>query len=256
MTLQKLLSYTRRAVDDYELIEADDKIAVGISGGKDSLTLLYALKHLQKFYPKPFELLAVTVDLGYDSFDLSPVRTLCEELEVPYHVIPTEIGKILEQNKKGASPCSLCAKMRKGALNDAVLALGCNKVAYAHHQDDLIETMFLSLIYEGRFYSFSPKTYLDQTGLTVIRPLLYVPEADVKGFRNKYQLPVVKNPCPVDGATKRQYAKDLIRQINLDNPGVKTRMFHAITNADLPDWPDRVIDHNNKEVSDEGKSIL
>ena len=237
MTLQKLLSYTRRAVDDYELIEAGDKIAVGISGGKDSLTLLYALKHLQKFYPKSFELLAVTVDLGYDSFDLSPVRTLCEELEVPYHVIPTEIGKILEQNKKGASPCSLCAKLRKGALNQKIKELGCNKVAYAHHMDDMIETMVLSMIFEGRFYSFSPVTFLDRMELTVIRPMMYVSEAEVKGFRNKYNLPVVENPCPVDGVTKRQYAKDLVRQINLDHPGAKKRMFTAILDGNIPGWP-------------------
>lgn len=236
MELQKLLSYTRRAVDDYGMIEDGDKIAVGISGGKDSLTLLYALNYLQKFYPKKFELLAVTVDLGFGAFDLSPIQALCRELGIPCQIISTEIGKILLEERKEASPCSLCAKMRKGALNQAVKDLGCNKVAYAHHQDDVIETMFLSLIFEGRFYCFSPKTFLDQTELTVIRPLIYVSEANVKGFQNKYQLPVVKNPCPVDGATKRQYAKELVRQINLDHPGAKVRLFHAIENGTIPGW--------------------
>lgn len=236
MELQKLLSYTRRAVDDYGMIEDGDKIAVGVSGGKDSLTLLYALNHLQKFYPKKFELLAVTVNLNFGDFDLSPIQMLCRQLEIPYQIISTEIGKILLEERKEASPCSLCAKMRKGALNQAVKDLGCNKVAYAHHQDDVIETMFLSMIFEGRFYSFSPKTFLDQTELTVIRPLIYVSEANVKGFQNKYQLPVVKNPCPMDGATKRQYAKELIRQINLDHPGAKVRLFHAIENESIPGW--------------------
>ena len=236
MELQKLLSYTRRAVDDYGMIEDGDKIAVGVTGGKDSLTLLYALNHLQKFYPKKFELLAVTVNLSFGDFDLSPIQMLCRQLEIPYQIISTEIGKILLEERKEASPCSLCAKMRKGALNQAVKDLGCNKVAYAHHQDDVIETMFLSMIFEGRFYSFSPKTFLDQTELTVIRPLIYVSEANVKGFQNKYQLPVVKNPCPMDGATKRQYAKEIIRQINLDHPGAKVRLFHAIENGSIPGW--------------------
>ncbi|MGN0143135.1 MAG: ATP-binding protein [Roseburia sp.] len=240
MELQKLLSYTRRAVDDYQLIEAGDKIAVGVSGGKDSLTLLYALKHLQRFYPTPFELVAVTVDLGYDGFHLESIRALCHELEIPYQVIPTDIAHIVF-NPEGiplsdGSPCALCAKLRKGALNNAVLELGCNKVAYAHHQDDMIETLFLSLIFEGRFYVFPPKTFLDRTKLTVIRPLMYVSEAEIKGFQKKYQLPVVKNPCPMDGSSKRQYAKELVRQLNLDHPGVKKRLFHAITEGNIPGW--------------------
>lgn len=237
MELQRLLSYTRKAVDDYQMIEDGDRIAIGISGGKDSLTLLYALKHLQRFYPRSFELEAITVDLGHPGFDLTPISALCEEMEIPYHIVHTDIAQVVFDERKETSPCSLCAKMRKGALNKAIKELGCNKVAYAHHQDDIIETMFLSLIYEGRFYSFSPKTYLDRMDLTVIRPLMYVPEADVKGFKNKYQLPVVKNPCPADGITKREYVKNLVRQINLENPGAKTRMFHAILEGNIPGWP-------------------
>lgn len=239
MELQRLLSYTRKAVDDYQLIEEGDKIAVGISGGKDSLTLLYALKYLSRFYPKRFSLLAVTIDLGYEGFALDPIETLCETLEVPYHIVHTDIAHILLEERKETSPCSLCAKMRKGALNEAVKKFGCNKVAYAHHQDDIIETMLLSLIYEGRFHSFSPKTYLDRTDLTVIRPLMYVSEPEVKGFVNKYQLPVVKNPCPVDGTTKREYAKNLVQQINYENPGAKKRMFHAIVEGKISGWPEK-----------------
>ena len=161
MKLQQLLSYTRKAVDDYQMIEEGDKIAVGVSGGKDSLTLLYALKGLQRFYQKHFELLAVTVNLGFENFDLAEIKKLCENLDVPYHVIDTEIADIIFQVRKEENPCSLCAKMRKGALNTAVKELGCNKVAYAHHRDDIIETMLLSLLFEGRFYAFSPKTFLD-----------------------------------------------------------------------------------------------
>lgn len=238
MKLQQLYSHTRKAIDDYQLIESGDKIAVGISGGKDSLTLLYALSGLRRFYPKKFDLVAVTVSLGYEEFDLTAVVALCKELDVPYHVIPTEIAKIIFEERQEKSPCYLCAKMRKGALNNAIKELGCNKVAYAHHMDDVIETAFLSMIFEGRFYSFPPKTYMEDSDLTIIRPMIYVSEAEVKGFRNIYQLPVVNNPCPMDGNTKREYVKQLIRQINLEHPGVKTRLFHAIQTGNIDGWTD------------------
>ena len=214
MKLQQLYSYTRKAIDHYQLIESGDKIAIGISGGKDSLTLLYALSGLRRFYPQKFDLVAVTVDLGYENFDLTAVSKLCHDLDVPYHIVNTEIAKILfeERNEKP------------------------NKVAYAHHMDDVIETAFLSMIFEGRFYVFPPKTYMEDSDLTIIRPLIYVSEAEVKGFRNKYQLPVVKNPCPMDGNTKREYVKKLIQQLNIDNPGVKTKLFHAIQNGNIQGW--------------------
>lgn len=244
MKLQRLLSLTRQAVDDYALIDSGDKIAVGISGGKDSLTLLYALHGLKRFYPNEFELSAITVDLGFENFDLSPVRSLCSELSVPFTVVPTDIGKILFETRKESNPCALCAKMRKGALNETAKQLGCNKIAYAHHRDDLIESMLLSLIYEGRFYAFSPKTFLDRTELTVIRPMIYVSEADVIGFKNRFSLPVCKNPCPVDGKTKREYVKQLTKQLNLQAPGVKERLFHAITEGNIEGWPDKKLPNN------------
>ena len=241
MKLQQLLSFTRKAVDEYQMIQEGDHIAVGISGGKDSLTLLYALHGLKRLYPNKFELSAITVDLGYEEFDLNPVHELCQELGVPYKVVKTDIAHILFEERKESNPCSLCAKMRKGALNDAVKEMGCNKVAYAHHKDDIIETMLLSLIFEGRFHSFSPKTYLDRMDLTVIRPIMFVDEADVIGFKNKYNLPVVKSKCPVDGYTKRQYAKELVRQLNTEHPGAKNRMFTAILNGDIEGWPERIL---------------
>lgn len=240
MKLQQLMSQTRRAIDDYGMIHTGDKIAIGISGGKDSLTLLYALHGLQRFYPEKFDLEAITVDLGNPDFDLSHIRHLCETMQIPYTVVKTEIAQIVFEERKEKNPCSLCAKMRKGALNDAVKKLGCNKIAYAHHKDDIVETMMMSLIYEGHFYSFPPITHLDRTNLTVIRPLMYVSEADVKGFCRKYQLPVVKSPCPADGYTKRQYVKDLLRKLNLENPGVKERMFSAIINGNISDWTHRI----------------
>ncbi len=238
MRLQQVLSYVRRAADDYHMIQEGDRIAVGISGGKDSLTLLYALHGLQRFYPQHFELHAVTVDLGFQNLDLSKIESICrDELKIPYTIVKTDIADVIFEQRKESNPCSLCAKMRKGALNDAIKKEGCNKVAYAHHKDDVVETMLMSLIFEGRFHTFSPVTYLDRTGITVIRPLLYMNEADVIGFVNKNQVPVVKSPCPADGHTKREYVKQLLRQLNLENPGVKERMFTAITTGNLQGWP-------------------
>lgn len=241
MKLQRLLSLVRQAIDQYHMIEEGDHIAIGISGGKDSLTLLWGLAYLQKFYPKQFSLSAITVDMGIDTMDLEPVKALCQEFQVPYEIVPTEIGKILFDIRKETNPCSLCAKLRKGALNQKALEMGCNKIAYAHHKDDLIETAMMSLLYEGRFYAFSPVTHLDRTDLTVIRPLMFVSEADVKGFRNKYQLPVCKNPCPMDGHTRREYVKNLIHTLNMENPGVKDRLFRAVIEGHIDGWPD--IEH-------------
>lgn len=239
MKLQQLLSYTRKAVDDYQMISDGDRIVVGISGGKDSLAMLYALHGLMRFYPKKFTLEAITVDLGLGNFDLERIKALCSELAVPYHIVKTDIGPILFDIRKEASPCSLCAKLRKGALNQEAVRLGCNKIAYAHHKDDIIETMLLSLIYEGRFHSFSPVTYLDRMCLTVVRPMMYVDEADIVGFARRYELPVCKNPCPVDGQTRRAYAKGLVRQLNMENPGARERMFSAIVNGKIPGWPEK-----------------
>lgn len=235
MTLQQVLSQVRRAADDYEMIQDGDKIAVGISGGKDSLTLLYALSTLRRFYPHPFELHAVTVDLGFENLNLGKIEALCKELDVPYTIVPTQIASIVFDQRKEKNPCALCAKMRKGALNEAIRGAGCNKIAYAHHKDDVVETLMLSLIYEGRFHTFAPVTFLDRMNLTVIRPLVYMKEADVIGFVHKHDVPVVKSPCPADGHTRREYVKQLLRQLNLDNPGVKDRMFTAVQSG-LEEW--------------------
>lgn len=236
MKLQQLLSYTRKALDDYQMIEEGDKIAIGISGGKDSLTLLYALAGLKRFYPKKFELEAITVSMGFKDMNFSAIADLCKTLEINYTVVETEIADIIFQHRKESNPCSLCAKMRKGAFNSKAKELGCNKEAYAHHYDDVIETMMMSLIYEGRFHCFSPVTYLDKSEITLIRPLIYVEEQDIKGFRNANHLPVVKNLCPVDGYTKREYAKQLIKTLSSESPGLRERLFHAIQTSGVQGW--------------------
>ena len=236
MTLQQVMSHVRRALDDYNMIEEGDRIAIGISGGKDSLTLLYALHGLMRYYPRHFSLYAVTVDLGFDNLDLTRIQELCNELNIPYTIVRTEIGKIVFDERREDNPCSLCAKMRKGALNNAMKELGCNKIAYAHHRDDVIATMFLSMFYEGRFQTIEPVTYLDQTGLTVIRPLLYMKEADVIGFTRKAKLPVVKSPCPANGKTRRRYIEDMMHRLNQENPGIHDRIFTAIKHSKMNGW--------------------
>lgn len=236
MKIKRLYSLTRKAIDDYSMIAPGDKIAVGISGGKDSLTLLYALAGLRRFYPVPFELIAIAVNIGYEEFDLSAVKNLARELDVGFHEIKTQIKDVVFDIRQETNPCSLCSKMRKGAFNDAAKSLGCNKAAYAHHKDDVIETAMMSLIYEGHFYCFAPVTYLDRMDITLIRPMIYVNEADVIGFKNLYELPVAKNPCPADGNTKREYVKNLVRQLEHENPGFKDSVFHAVTNGILPSW--------------------
>lgn len=239
MTLQKLLSYTRKAVDEYSLISEGDKIAIGISGGKDSLALLYALAGLRRFYPKKFDICAITVHLGIKEMDFTPVKELCKELDVEYHIVETEINDIVFNIRKETNPCALCANLRKGALNTKALELGCNKIAYAHHRDDFNETFLMSLIYEGRINTFSPMVYLDKTQLTLIRPLIFVPEAEIIGFKNKYDLPVIKNLCPADGVTKREETKQLINSINQEAPGFHERLFGAILRGEIKGWPPR-----------------
>jgi len=239
MKLQRLLSLVRQAIDDYQLINEGDSIAVGVSGGKDSLTLLTALYHLQQFYPKHFTIHALTVHTGFSGFDLSPIQLFCNERSITYTIVETSIAQIVFYERHEDNPCALCSKLRKGAFNQEALKLGCNKIAYAHHRDDLINTLFMSMMYEGNIHTFSPKTDLKRTGLTLIRPLFYVQEADIIGFMNKYPLPVCKNPCPADKKTSREYVNNLTKQLNRELPGVKDRIFHGIMQAEFSDWPKR-----------------
>jgi tRNA(Ile)-lysidine synthase TilS/MesJ len=230
-----MLSFVRRAVDDYKMIEAGDRIAVGISGGKDSLTLLVALAALRRFYPKPFEVVAIAVDLGFEGTDYAGVIALCERLGVPFHRVPTDIGRIIFELRQEKNPCSLCAKMRRGSLNAAARELGCNRVALGHHFDDAVETFLLNLFYEGRLGCFSPVTYLSRQELYVIRPLLYAEEKDVEYFVRHAvpPLPVMESKCPANKSTEREEMKQLLRRLEKENKGLRHRIFGAICKGEL-----------------------
>lgn len=236
MKLQKLLSYVRRAVEDYHMIEEGDKIAVGVSGGKDSICLLLALKNLQRFYPKSFELEAITVSLGLPNANYDDIQAFCKKIDVHYTLVSTEIGEIIFHQRKEKNPCSLCAKMRKGALNDMAEQLGCNKVALGHNKDDVVETFFMSLFYEGRINCFSPVSFLDRKQIYSIRPLMYVPEIEIKGFIQKSGISIVKNPCLADGNTKRQETKELLQMLSKDYTNLQEKVFGAIQRSALKGW--------------------
>ncbi|MBE6589957.1 MAG: tRNA 2-thiocytidine(32) synthetase TtcA [Ruminococcaceae bacterium] len=239
--IKRILSYTRRALDDYEMIREGDKIAVGVSAGKDSLTLLCAMAELRRFYPVPFELCAVTVDMGFsEGMDFSPIQKLCDELNVPYHITHTEIAKIIFDVRKEKSPCSLCAKMRRGALHRAAKELGCNTVALGHHFDDAVETFMLNLFFEGRLGCFSPVTYLSRMDLRMIRPMIYLPEKDVRYFSSRAALPVIKSPCPADGNTQREEMKQLLARLDREHNGLRYRIFGAMQRGEIDGF--KVVD--------------
>lgn len=230
--MRRILSYLRRAVDDYNMIEEGDKIAVGLSGGKDSILTMLALANLRVFYPKKFELIAITLDIGLDNFDTTYLEKLCKENSVEYHVEKTHIKEIVFDIRKEKNPCSLCANLRRGILYDTAKKLGCNKVALGHHMDDVMETFFMSLIYEGRIHTFSPVTYLSRKDIKIIRPMVYVPEKEVKRYMKQNEIDVVKSTCPADGETKREYIKDLIYKLNKENHKVRESIFGAIKRMD------------------------
>ena len=240
MDLQRLLSLTRKAVDDYHMIQEGDRIAVGISGGKDSLTLLCALNGLRRFYPLPFELVPICVDLGFADRDpaaLEALKGFTAGLGLELNVVESQIAEVVFDIRNESNPCSLCAKLRKGAFNTRAKELGCNKIAYAHHRNDFIETFLMSLIFEGRINCFSPVSYLDRMELTLIRPLMYVEEPDIIAFARAQALPVMKNPCPADGNTRREEMKRMLSELNKTYHGVSERMFGAILRGDLKGWP-------------------
>jgi len=231
--IRRILSHTRRAVDDYKMIDDGDRIAVGLSGGKDSLTLLCALSDMKMFYPKRYEIAAVMVDMGFKDADFSQIQSFCDSISVPLHIINTNISDVIFNIRKESNPCSLCAKMRRGVLNENAAKLGFNKVALGHHFDDAVETFMLNLIHEGRIGSFSPVTYLDRTNVTVIRPLIYSPEKDIKYFVGKNELPVFINPCPADKTTERETVKQMLASLDREYKGLKHRIFGAMQKAGI-----------------------
>ena len=234
--MQKLVGLVRRCADDYGMLQSGDRVAVGVSGGKDSLTLLVLLAALRQYHPSHFDLHAVTVDMGLAGMDFSQVASLCDRLEVPYTRVETQIAPIIFDYRQEKNPCSMCAKMRRGALNQTLLDLGCNKVALGHHYDDAVETFFLSLFYEGRLSCFQPVTNLDRTGVIQIRPMLYLSEKTITHFAEKEQLPVVHNPCPANGHSRRQEVKELIAGLEGRYPDIKQKLFGSLQRYPLYGW--------------------
>lgn len=236
--MKKLLSLTRAAVDKYNMIEAGDKIAVGVSGGKDSLALLYALAKLRDFYPKPFSLVAVTLDYQFNgiSEDYTEIEALCKELQVEYIVRRTNLWEVIFETRKEKNPCSLCAKMRRGLLHDTAVANGCNKVALGHHMDDAAETFLMNLLNGGKIGCFSPVSYLSNKKLYLIRPLIFAYEKDVAAAARRANLPVVKSRCPMDKVSNRQNMKELLRSLEKDYPAVRKKIVGALERSHIDSW--------------------
>lgn len=236
--MQKILGYMRRACQEFDLIDDGDKIAVGVSGGKDSLVLLSGLALMRRFYEKKYEVCAITLDprFGGAETDYSPVERLCEKLDVPFMLVRTDIGEIVFDIRKEPNPCSLCAKMRRGALHDAAKTMGCNKLALGHNNDDAIETFVMNLLNEGRIGCFAPISYLSRKDITVIRPLVFAPEHAVLSCVKRNNLEIVKSKCPADKTTRRQWTKELLRSLERDNKGTKERIFGAMRKAGIDRW--------------------
>ena len=233
--MQKLIGLVRRCVQDYNMIAEGDRIGVGVSGGKDSVALLAFLSELRKYNDKAFQVEAITIDMGL-GMDYTPIKALCEQLDVHFNLVKTEIGPIIFDHRKEKNPCSMCAKMRRGALNQAILDRGMNKLALGHHYDDAVETFMMSLIYEGRISCFQPVTDLDRTGIIQIRPMLYLHEKTIDSFVTRNCLPVITNRCPVDKYTKREEIKKLVYDLSATYPDLKERIFGAMQRLPLPEW--------------------
>ncbi len=233
--MQKLIGLVRRCVEDYDMIAPGDRIGVGVSGGKDSLALLVFLAQLRKYHAKPFEIEAITIDMGL-GMDYSGIETLCKALDVPFTLVRTEIAPIIFDHRKEKNPCSMCAKMRRGALNQALLDKGLNKLALGHHYYDAVETFLMSLLFEGRISCFQPVTDLDRTGIIQIRPMLYIHEKTIDSFALRQNLPILTNRCPVDKYTKREEVKKLIYDLSATYPDLKERIFGAMQRYPLPEW--------------------
>ena len=234
--LNEFSGTVRRAVDDYHMISEGDRIAVGISGGKDSMLLLAVMSHLRTYYPIPFSLEAITIELGFEGMDFTPVQQFCDELGIPYTCLKTDIKEIVFDVRKEDNPCSLCSKMRRGAINDAITQRGIHKLALGHHFDDAVETFMMSLLFEGRVSCFRPVTFLDRSGVTQIRPLVYAGEKKIANLAAELQLPIVENPCPEDKTSKRYEIKKLLAQMSQDYPDLKSKIFGAMQRMPLPGW--------------------
>ena len=233
--MQKILSHMRKAIEEYNMIEENDKIAICLSGGKDSITMLHAFKNLQRFYPKKFEIIAISINPGFDFFDTNFLQRICDNLEIPLFIEETHAKEIVFDIRKEKNPCSLCANLRRGVINSIAIREGCNKIALGHNQDDVLETFLLNLFYTGSIGTFAPKSFMDRTKITLIRPLGYTPEKDIKRFIKKNNLTVMPKVCPMDGKSKREDIKQLIYTLGKDIPMIRANLFGAIK-RNLPEW--------------------
>ncbi len=236
--MQKLMGYMRKAITDYQMISPGDRISVGVSGGKDSMALLLTLARLRKYIDIPFEIVGITLDPQFKGVqtDYSKIEELCKEQGIEYHIKRTEIGTIIFDERQESNPCSLCARMRRGSLHDMTKELGCNKIALGHHYDDAVETFVMNLFNEGRIGCFSPVSYLSRKDLTMIRPMVYAPETIIESLVTRHQIPIVKSVCPVDGATRRQWTKEFLRNMEQNDKGFKERLYGAMKRGHVSGW--------------------
>ncbi len=233
--MQRILSDFRKAIEEYKMIEENDKIAICLSGGKDSITMLHAFKALQRFYPKKFDIIAISINPGFEFFDTYFLQKICDDLEIPLFIEKSNAKEIVFDIRKEKNPCSLCANLRRGVINSVAIKEGCNKIALGHNQDDVLETFLLNLFYTGNISTFAPKSYMDRTKITLIRPLIYTPEKNIKRFIKKNNLSVMPKVCPMDGKSKREDMKQLIFNLSKDIPMIRANLFGAIQ-RNLPDW--------------------
>ena len=233
--MQKILSNFRKAIEEYKMIDEGDKIGICLSGGKDSITMLYAFKALQRFYPKHFDIVAISINPGFEFFDTQFLQKICDDLNIPLFIDDSHAKEIVFDIRKEKNPCSLCANLRRGIINSIAIKEGCNKIALGHNQDDVLETFLLNLLYTGSIGTFAPKSYMDRTKITLIRPLVYTPEKDIKRFIKKNNISVMPKVCPMDGKSKREDMKQLIYNLSKSIPMVRANLFGAIQ-RNLPDW--------------------
>lgn len=249
--LQKIMGQARRAIDDFNMIDDGDKIAIGLSGGKDSLTLLYALYNLRRYYPKKFDILAITIHPGSDTFKTDEIEKICKKLDVKYIVYNSNISQVVFDIRKEKNPCSLCANMRRGMLNSVAIENGCTKIALGHHNDDVIETFLMSVCLNGKIHTFAPVTYLSRSDVKVIRPFIYVSEKEIRAAARELNFPLPQKCCPMDGASKREYMKDLIKDLSHDIPKLKANLFGAIKRSNIQGWYNVDNIENNNDIEKE-----
>ena len=234
--MQKILGYLRKAIEHYNMINEGDKIAVALSGGKDSITLLKGLKALQRFYPKHFELIAISVNPGFEFFDSEFLQKTCNDIGVDYIETKSDIKEIVFDIRKEKNPCSLCANLRRGILNSTAIQHGCNKLALGHNEDDVLETFFLNMLFAGSLSTFAPTSYMDRSKITLIRPLIYTPEKEIRNFIKRENITVMKKNCPMDGLSKREYMKDMLYKLSIEIPNVRANLMGAIKRANINGW--------------------